>query len=377
MFWQREYVRENVAMTLNDTWLQDLPEFGLLGSLLIRISGTEVSGYGQAGGDWRILDKISKIVILGDGSYVIKSLTGKQVAALATLDQGVMPPSSWRNYAANVQYEYLLINFGRYLYDNQVGLDLAKFKNIQIQLTNTATAATFADLTVSVLGYYLRDAGAGQFGGFMRTEEWRKWLTVADETKYLELPTQYLLRRIALQAIADVDASYLSETGIANIMDDIELSLDTGQVRVFKGGIDDLIRENLWDLGRPLISAGSTYMSADKGIDMGLGYIYGRAFAIGSLDGAVAATLATIEASRTDTTQKPETYEGDHPIELMTLGMAPHGVALLHFDQDYSPATWLDPKARQTVKLNIHTRNAASAADGDAAVILDSLVVNP
>ena len=67
MFWQKEVIRESVAMTLNDTYNLDLPDFGLLGSMLIRISGAEVSGLGQSGGAWRIIDFISKLEVILNG----------------------------------------------------------------------------------------------------------------------------------------------------------------------------------------------------------------------------------------------------------------------------------------------------------------------
>jgi len=374
MFWQREYVRENVSMDLNGTYKLDLPEHGLLGSLLLRITGSEASGYGQSGGDWRIVDEISKITVLLNGATICKSLTGYQAQALAAHDQGVIPPGHWQNYATNMQSEYFLINFGRWLFDLEVGLDLAKFNNVELQVENTATASDFSDLTISVLGYYLRDAGAGGFAGYMRSEEWRSWTTVADETKYNDLPTEYILRRILLQAIPAVDSDNVEKTNMANLMDDIELSLDTGVIRVFKGGIDDLMRENFLDTGKLYIVAGNSYMTADKGIDVSLGYVLGGAWGAGSADGAGAGTVATMETGRTSFTQKAETYEADSPIGWLFAGMSPFLTALFRFDWDYNPATWLDPDRRKTVKLDIHTRNSSSAADGRNAIVLDRFV---
>lgn len=374
MFFQREYVREAVSMTLSDTYRVDLPEHGLLGSLLIRISGSEASGYGQSGGDWRIIDEISKLEIVGDQSEVIKSLTGYQVQALSAYDQGIMDPSVWRNYATNTQFCYMLVNFGRWLYDLDFGLDLAKYKNVEFRLTNTATTSDFSDLTISLVGLYLRDAPAGAFKGYLRTEEWRSWTTVADETKYLDLPVSHIVRRILLQAIPDVDSDNVEETNMANLMDDILLALDTGVTRVFKGGIDDLMRENAYDLGRPLIAGGFPYMTADKGVDISLGYVLFGAWGAGSQDASGAGTIATFESGRTSFTQKPETYEADSPIGLVTVGIAPYLCAKFGFMEFRDPGQWLDPAKRATVQLNIHTRNAASAADGRNAVVLDRLV---
>lgn len=374
MFLQREYVRENVAMSLNATYKLDLPEHGLLTSLLIRISGGEASGYGASGGAWRIIDKVSKLAVLVNGATVCKSLTGYQAQALAFYDQGVLPPGDWRNYATNTQFEYLLLNFGRYMGDTEFGLDLSQFANVELQVTNTATASDFSDLTISVLGIYVRGSTVGKFQGYLRTEEWRAWTTVADETKYNDLPVEHLIRRIMLQAIVPVDANNVDTTSNSNLMDDVELGLDTGQVRVYKGGIDDLMRENYLDTGKPIVIGGSPYHTADKGIDLGLGRIIAYAQGAGSQDGAGAGTIPTLESARTNGILKPETFEADSPMNLIVVGMAPFYTAQFDFNLGWDVNNWLDPNQRKTVKLDIHTRNASSAAGGRNAIVLDRLV---
>jgi hypothetical protein len=376
MFLQREYVREGVVMNLNETFKLDLPEHGKLTSLLIRISGNQVSPYGQGEHDWRIIDKISKIAVLVNGASVCKSLTGYQAQALAFYDQGVLPPGSWRNYASNTQFEYMLINFGRWMGDTEIGLDLSKFANVELQITNTATSASFTSFSVSVEAIYLRGTPEKSFSGYMRSEEWRAWTTVSDETKYNDLPVEHIIRRILLQAIPDQDADFNNETDMSNLMDDIDLGLDTGQVRVFKGGIDDLMRENYLDTGKPLIVGGQAYMLADDGIDTGIGRAITFVGGSVSKDGAGSAIIPTLTADELSGTLKPETYEADSPINFISVGMAPFYTAQFDFNLDWQVGNWLDPAARKTVKLDIHTRSGASYADGRNAIVLDRLVTS-
>lgn len=376
MFLQREYVREAVAMNLNETFKLDLPEHGLLTSLLVRISGNQITGYGTGAHDWRIIDEISKVAVLVNGATVCKSLTGYQAQALAFYDQGVIPPGDWRNYATNTQFEYLLINFGRYMGDPDFGLDLSKFANVELQITNTATSSDFTSLSVSVLGIYLRAAPTGQFKGYLRTEEWRAWTTVSDETKYNDLPVEHIIRRILLQAIPDQDANFVNETAMTNLMDDIDLGLDTGQVRVFKGGLDDLMRENYLDLGKPSIVGGQVTQTADKGVDLSLGrslmFVHGSV----SKDGAGSATVPTLTADELNGTVTPETSEADSPINVLSIGFAPFYTAQFDFNLGWDVNNWLDPAQRKTVKLDIHTRSGAAYADGRNAIVLDRLVTN-
>ena len=54
-----------------------------------------------------------------------------------------------------------------------------------------------------------------------------------------------------------------------------------------------------------------------------------------------------------------------------TVGLAPFGMAQFRFDHDPDPVNWLDPAKKSSVELNIQTRDAASAASGINAVILD------
>ncbi|KKK74903.1 hypothetical protein LCGC14_2879070, partial [marine sediment metagenome] len=88
-------------------------------------------------------------------------------------------------------------------------------------------------------------------------------------------------------------------------------------------------------------------------------------------------TIPTMESGRTSYTQKAETYEADSPIAMMVAGVAPFNTAVFRFDTHPDPKEYLDPNARKTVKLDIHTRNAASAAGGRNAIVLDRLVPTP
>jgi len=373
-YWQREILREQASMALATTYKLDLPKQGHLSALFLQIWGDEATGYGQAGGDWTIADKISKIEVIGNGSTVIKSLTGKQVQALCTYDQGVMPPTVLRNYATNTQFDYFLLNFGRFLYDPDMYLDLERFDNVELWITNTMAAASFPTPYVKVIGFFGREMSTAGYLGYLRSEEWKQWATVQDETVYNELPTELLIRRIMLQAIPAVDADYVVNTTPENLMYDIKLALDTGALLVFDGSMKELMLENYLDFGKLLIRSGYNYNNADKGYDVELGYVIGGSVGIASHDGAVAGSHVTSVAVETKPTQHNENYQADKSAAFVFQGIAPYKTALFRFDYSYDPITWLDPNRRKTVKLDIHTRNAASAASGSNRIILDRVV---
>jgi len=375
MYWQREYLRENVTMTRGETYRVDLPRSGLLGSLLFRISAAGVSGAFAQKAFTRIIDFITKVEVIANGAIPIKSLTGSEIAGIMAFDQGIAHPDYWHQYATGTRWCHLLLNFGRFLKDPAFGLDLSRFDNVELRITNNASSTYYGeDFSLSILQYLLRDAPGGAFGGYFRTEEWRSWTTVADETKYLELPTELPVRRVFLQAIPDLDSNELFETGMWNLADDLEFTTRTGTIRVYKGGLDDLMWENAWAYGHEWLTSPQIYGDADYGKYVGLGYVLSMAGIAGTQDGAVASAPPTIEGRRTDGTQKPEAYEADTLIECIARGLAPENMAVFRFDQPDDRGSYLDVAANRAVQLDVHTRNASSAADGEINVVLDRLV---
>jgi len=374
MYWQNEYFRQNVSMTLNNTWREDLPKYGLLGSLMIWISGTTVIWLGLNGGSWRICDFISKIEIIGDGATVIKSLSAKQAKALAFFDQKISMPDAYKNAGAVTQRDYTLINFGRYLGDLEYGLDLSRFKNVEIRITNTASAAEYADLTISVMMNILRDAVPGQFKGYMHSEAWRSWVPVASEVQYLQLPSNWLIRRIMLQPVPGIDAATGAwYTFCNNLMYNIELAFMTGNERVWKDSWNMLVNNNLVDYGAYVFGGGSMLVNANYSLDVGMGnHLYKAGIAEGqaAARGTVPTTDATTYAELLDF----KDYAGLNPIFLMEIGMAPHNCGVFRFDHDMNPATWLDTKAKDVVKLDITTRSTATCTSANNYVVLDRLV---
>jgi len=374
MFIQGEDLRSQAAMTNASTYILDLPKSGLLSALQLRLNATRDATWLGTGNTWRMIEHITKIEIIGNGSTVIKSLTGMQAAALNFFDQGALPPSRWRNYATEYVEDVVVINFGRKFGDMEIGLDLSRWNSIELKITNDAAATVMDSMAVSIMGYFWRDVNAGSFQGYMRTEEWRNWTTVQAEVKYLEMPTEHKIRRIVLQALPPRDATtHLEDTNMVNLMYDVELALKTGQVRVFKGQLFELMMRDYYRHG-PVMFAMQPYFQADKGFKTGVGYHLGYSNGLGARDGAIATVLTTIGSAETSATLNPESYEGDHPINLMVYGMAPHQCVTIPFDYDPSPASWLDTQEQNVVKLDITTRDAATAAGGTNAVILDRFV---
>lgn len=373
MYKQLEYLREAVAMTLGETYQLDLPKTGRLSGFILKLSAPCTSGATLAVATWRLLDFISKIEVIANGATVIKSLTGIQAMFYAWKHQGIVPPHFWRNYATNTQFEYIPILFGRFLGDPDYGLDLERFDNLELRITNNSSATYHSStISVSVLQTFIRES-ANPFKGYIRSELWREWTTVSDETQYFILPTEYPICGIDLRALPPV-TSGLSNTGFANLMDDIDFSIQGGTKKLYKGGLDDLIVQNYLERGAEIITSGLADINADRGIDVGIGRMFGWSGISGSKDGAVSATIPTMLADATDNTIAFEAREADSPVEFICRGMGFQNVGWLLHNQDLLPELAIDPNRDGECRLNIHTRSGATYASGTNQVLLERVV---
>ena len=374
MYWQMEYLREGAAMARNSTFRLDLPENGMLSALQLRIEGTAESGAFATTFNYRVCDFIDKIEIIGNGSTVIKSLTGNVLQALQFFDTGIASLDYTSTYGqATARFNVMLL-FGRYLYDQMFGLDLSQWNNVEIRITNSATSTYYsADFTVALLGYWLRDGGG--FANYLRTEEWQKWTTVSDETKYLELPTENKIRRVIFQCIPPYDSGDNTfNTGMWNLIDDLEVSLKTGVLRIYKGGIDDLMRMNAILMQRLVMTYPQYYMTNAYSRYVGIGYVLGGALIGGAMNAAVTNVKSTLEIGNTNGTQTVIDHGEDYSFQGLHVGLCPENCLLFPFNLIDEPASYLDVNANATVKMNVHTRSGSTYASGTIRVILDRVV---
>lgn len=373
IYMQWEYLRESDDMDRNSTYKIDLPENGYLSAIQIRIGGAGQSGVFAETEKWRICDYIDKIEIIGNGSTVIKSITGNVLQALQAFDTGITSLDYWHSFAESTKRFNVMLLFGRHMFDMEYGLDLARWDSVELRVTNSGTSTYFKqDFSIGTLCYYWRGDFAG-FTNYIRTEEWRKWTTVQNETKYLELPTENKIRRVVIQAVPGVDANNVEKTNIWSLAYDVELSLKTGVLRIYKGSSEDIVRMNTLFLKKLQLTYPQYYMTADYGRNVGIGYVLGGAWGSGSQDGAGSDDIPTLEGMRTSYTQKPETYEGQSPIHALHVGHAPENCFFFPFHWIDEPVYYLDPAAEKTVKLNIKTRDHIDAVGGTIRIILDSL----
>jgi len=142
---------------------------------------------------------ITKIEIV-DGSNVLFSLTGMQTHALDFFDTG-------RQYICGGSYvaswglvAYLTINFGRWLFDPMLALDLKKFTNPQLKITfDEDVAVTSTVVNAMTVSADIFDEKEVAPVGFLMNKDIFSYTPVAGATEEIDLPTDYAYRKLMIQ----------------------------------------------------------------------------------------------------------------------------------------------------------------------------------
>jgi hypothetical protein len=379
-FWQRELLRDAVSMTFAQTYELDLPKSGQLGSLVLYISSSQ-NGYPCLGAvpKWRLIDYISKIEVIGDGSEVIKSFDGKEALAEAFYDDGQEPPGMWRQYSSTPQRQWIPIHFGRKLMDELYGLDLSRFNQVTLKITNDASSTYWTtDIKLTIFAYWLRDA-LGPFGGYFRAEVWKSWLPVAAAVEYSELPIALPIRRIILEARPPrTTATCKNVTTMLDLMSDIDLTFKTGQVRVFKGSLRHLGHLSILELGRFVETRGAIDRTAALGFECGVGYVLQNMGYGGADTTGITTALSHMMADIQDSAQEVAYRTANGQLQWSVRGFGYMHTVPLWIARKPDLDDMLDPETNKVVKLDIATETGLTltGTDRDArnAIILSRLV---
>lgn len=373
--WYWRTFKYQKSLTVGQTEKIELPNAGDLSALLIKFGGTTVSNLKRAtGGYWRLRDYVTNIVFKATATREYCNITARQLAAKMYFDTGVMPFDKTHNYSTASVDDWLLLCFGRWLGDEEVGVQLGDCENPELWITHNWTTSEFSGVDVTVVGLMRWRGPVGFPRGYLNVKEYKSWVTVQAETEETKMPTQYPCRRLLLQVDPALDGNYLPLTNIFNPAYNIKLTFRSGADIYYDGPGTPLARAQHWLKGSYVQTACAAGFNADVGFNIGIGYVNGRAGVPGPRSGSPATTYTSIEGNRTDQWQKLEGGGGDDMPELMFHGICPEAVYGFHFDTDPDPRTWLDLGAEKQVQLDVKTRDAAYAAGAVNRIILERLL---
>jgi hypothetical protein len=148
---------------------------------------------------------IPQILVLGDGSKEIVSLTGQEAYLLYLALTGYLPPHSHSLAANAVQRCSLLIPFGRKLGDPEYFLDCSAFSSLELRITFAATVGATGivdnSLYLEVLGLMAMEGAPGTRRGTFKTSRKYNFVSASAGDQVLDMPRANLYRAIFIATI--------------------------------------------------------------------------------------------------------------------------------------------------------------------------------
>ncbi len=380
MFVQREVLRSGATMTFGQTYELDLPKDGQLMGLVLYAHATQNAAPFLTAVKWRLIDYISKIEVIGDGAEIIKSYDGRQALAAAFYDDGREPPHLWRAYSGNTDRQWIPIHFGRRFLDEVYGLDLSRFNQVTLKITNDASSTEYnTHINLDIFALWLREAAAS-FAGYFREEEWKTWLPVAGAIEYSDLPISLPIRRILLRARPGVDtADAKNNVSLERLLDDIDFTFRTGQVRVFKGNVRTLGYLSMVEGPGRIEVRGAIDRTAGYGFETSVGYVLSAMGApAGDADSISPIPNSYMRQDVQESAQESGARSGQGMLNWAVQGWGyMHNIPLwLARKEDLSDM--LDPEAQRVAKVNISCRTGSTVSGthdvARSAIILSRLV---
>lgn len=199
-----------------------------------------------------LLDIITKVEVLGDGSRILKSYDARQIRALAYYHGMDMSSLGW--YARHdtsgekTWWTYPLM-FGRFPMDTKYMLNLDAYKDPTLRITWDATTTTLWAETVAVSGSpYMRFSvsdmcykdGSSESGAFIQSMEVEQWTTPASTRHTTEIPRGYPL-------VGILSGSRYSDKKQLDVQEKVELDFDNGKWKPLNHGYHELAMLNtMW-----------------------------------------------------------------------------------------------------------------------------------
>jgi len=139
---------------------------------------------------------ISNIELI-DGSDVLFSMSGKECQALDFYQNGVMPFNAITDRDGNDCVTTFNINFGRFLYDELLAFNPAKFRNPQLKITHNyqACGGTPGAARMEVRSFLFDEKVPAPEGFLMSKEHYQFTSGVVGTYEYIDMPVDYLTRR--------------------------------------------------------------------------------------------------------------------------------------------------------------------------------------
>lgn len=147
--WKKTILSDAVLLAADSgTVTIDLPRSNFIGNIMLLVENTNGSTSNIAAAE-KIEENITKIEVIANGSFVVKSYRGVECRKLAQFVFGELPPADESQAASGVQHCMFPILFGRYLGDEEYILPASLYSSLQLKITWSFTDSTTAGYTTS------------------------------------------------------------------------------------------------------------------------------------------------------------------------------------------------------------------------------------
>jgi len=305
---------------------------------------------GSAGTTGHPMTNISKVEII-DGSDVLFSLDGEEMQALDIYHSGIYPRAGEFHYLNGLSADFqIAIDFGRYLWDEELAFDPKRFGNPQLRITYVGTlvgqAPSSCELRVNAAMF---DEKAISPSGFLMTKEIKSWITASGSHEYTDCPTDFPYRKLFLQ-------SRYASSDPRSIFNNIKLSSDQDKKVI--------LNHNAWDI---LMGIGRENAYIEEMIQTASGTALRSAHCTPTA--GVSAPACQFEVTLVDGDIATYHYGGGYlrsicavacNIQMHVCGWAPHGCIQIPFGKQDDIADWFDVRQVGSLKLDVTSGDSSA-----------------
>ncbi|MFQ6053072.1 MAG: hypothetical protein ACE5OO_02425 [Candidatus Bathyarchaeia archaeon] len=381
MYFKHELVRHEKSIDLSDTFkFDELPETGLSSGLIIWIHTPLTSGahYGYDG-KTRIVDYIDKVQLITDGKRPLRDLTGPQVQALNFWNTGEVAADHLSDPCIGPQYCQLVLPFGRRLYDNKFYLNWEDYSSVELDVTNSLTAALHTSADITIENVKLMDAeGIAPSEGVFQERSWREWATVQNATEYFKPPIGNKYRRIILQCEPAITTSapYRRKRGFFHLAEEVKLAFKDYEETAFDGYGRYLLYRNASEWPHIPQTDGLLIASLDGSshVNTGIGYRESSVVSKGEVATSLTEMNFGVYTYNDDLMVVYYDTGTNQYIFWSAKGFGYQNTLALLFNHIDEPEYYIDSNEKATINLDVKTENNANAAGGTNRIILSELV---
>lgn len=259
--WRYHIAVEPISLTDNDTDQIDLPSEGVISKMELLFSITNAADIDDEG-QRRLAEHLTNISLTGDTNYILHDMNAQQSRLMAMDTEQKVPPETFRGYNSATQRTVVPIYPGRYARDEDFGLDLSKWTNVRLSVTNDFTAAYFAAGTATLSARFL-----WTFDEKIKPAAYLA-KTIVDEqavptvnmwTRPVILPKRYPIRRIGVEGfiptLTTADHEGEPKATLANSITDIKFTKRARKDMIWHDTLAQLFRWNEDEYGHGLVES--------------------------------------------------------------------------------------------------------------------------